>query len=146
MSIFTVPVQSELKNILKDPQQIDVHRRIAFAAAYNWQHSVCQELSTSVIVSLTRSNEPAVHEALAIVFRGNERLLLNSNMRSIIEAVLPNDRFLMASAINLIEGLEFATTSEPQLVFNICNRFLEVGIEEIKTAATEVVSEIWTSP
>jgi hypothetical protein len=129
--------QNEIQNALKASQLIGVHRGIAYAAAYNWPRPVFQEVCTSALVGLAGSNDQGVHQAISIVFPGNETLHLNKNMRSIIEAILPNDHLLKACAINLIEGLESVTSSEPELVFNVCNRFLDVGKEDIKNAATK---------
>lgn len=129
--------QEAFTDSIKNPDGIDVKRGIAFAAAYNWGHPICQELCTSALVSLSIYDDKDLCKAIAIVFSGSEALYLNDNMQSIIEAVLLNDQLIMASAINLIEGIEEATDTNPELVFKICDRFLDVGSEEIKSIATQ---------
>lgn len=128
--------QKEVMITLNDPKMIGAHHGIAFAAAYNWSHPFCQDICTSALVALAGSNDKAIHQAISMVFRGNETLVMNKNMRGIIEAILPNDSSIMVSALNLIEGLESATSREPELVFNVCNRFLDAGTEDIKNPAT----------
>lgn len=129
--------QNEVVVTLNDHKLIGAHRGIAFAAAYNWSHPFCQDICTSALIVLAgRSNDKAVHQAISMVFHGNETLDLNQNMRRIIEVTLTRDSLIMVSALNLIEGLESATYREPELVFNVCNRFLDAGTEEIKNPAT----------
>ena len=128
--------KQEIQNALNDPNLIGVHRGIAFAAANNWSSSVCQDQCTSALLDLAGSNDQVVHQAISIVFRGIETIQINTHMRTIIESIILNDKLLMESAINLIEGLESATSGEPELVFKVCSRFLDIGAEDIKNMAT----------
>jgi hypothetical protein len=129
--------RDEVWNALKDPGLVGIHRGLAFAAAYNWHHPGCQQMCTSVLVALAGSNDQAVQQAVSVLFVRETPLLLNGDMKRIIEAILPNDMLLMKSAENLIESLEAATPTQPELVFKVCSRFLDVASEDIKNIATQ---------
>lgn len=129
--------QNELRNALEDAEKIDIHRGIAFAAAYNWVHPSCQELCTTALIGLAGSKNQDVHQAFSILFSQNETFTLNKNMQSIIQSLLSNDGILFTCSLNLIEALESVTSTEPELVFNVCSRFLTIGIDEIRNAATK---------
>lgn len=65
-------------------------------------------------------------------FGYDEKLLLNKNMKRIIEAILSNDQVLLKSADRLIEGVMDQTAIDPDIVGRICKRVLEAGQTEIQ--------------
>lgn len=129
--------QNALKHALENQKEIDAILGIAFAAAYNWGNPICQELCTSTLISLTQNQNPNVHHAFSILFRQNEAFYLNDNMKRLIATLLTNNDLLFACSLNIIEGLESVTSSEPELVFNVCNNFLSIGADKVRNTATK---------
>ncbi|MCP4345374.1 MAG: ATP-binding protein [Desulfobacterales bacterium] len=129
-------VEEQIWNAVENPEAHGAHRGIAFGAVNNWHSKQCQKICTSVIIALTDSDDKIVQKALSQIFQYGEQVVLNDEMKKIIEAILPNDGIILNSAESLIEGTESATSAEPELVSRICNRFLDAGMEEIKNITT----------
>lgn len=128
--------QKEVERYLEGPESNLVKRGLAFSAAECWHWPSCQDICTSVLVALCNSSDEVTATAISKVFRVQERVPLNANMKQIIEGILKNDKILVKSAEALIEGVEYAASIEPESVGRICDRFLDIGIEEIGNMAT----------
>jgi len=131
---------SQLAIYLDNPGMISIQRGLAFSAAHNWHVRQCQSVCTEVLVALSNCDDEKMATAISRVFHIGERVFLNNDMRKIIHAFIQNDKIIMKSAEALIEGIEHAVSSEPELVYQICSRFLEVGTEEVKNRATRFAS------
>lgn len=127
---------AQIRIHLENPGEIHVQRGIAFSAAENWHIQQCQSISTEVLVSLANRDDEKIATAISRVFHHGEKVPLNIEMRRIIQAILQNDKIVMKSAESLIEGIEYAISSEPQLVYHICSRFLDIGTDEVRNMAT----------
>jgi hypothetical protein len=125
---------------LSNSGAIPVQRGIAYAAAANWHIKKCQDVCTEVLVSLANCEDTTVAVAISKVFHFGERVLITNEMRKIIQALLKNDKIIMESAEALIEGIEYAVSSEPELVYQICSRFLDAGTDEVKNMASTYAS------
>ena len=131
---------NQLLIYLDKPGMISIQRGLAFSAAHNWHAKQCQSICTEVLVALSNCDDERMATAISRVFRFGEKVSLNNDMRRIIQALIQNDRIIMKSAEALIEGIEYAVSSEPELVYQICSRFLDVGTEEVKNRATRFAS------
>jgi hypothetical protein len=131
---------SQLLIYLDNPNVISIKRGLAFSAAHNWHVKQCQSICTEVLVALSNCDDEKMATAISRVFHCGERVSLNNDMRKIIQALIQNDRIIMKSAEHLIEGIEYAVSSEPGLVYQICSRFIDVGTEEVKNRATRFAS------
>lgn len=125
------------KALAVDSCDIDILRGLAFAAVYSWQYPACQDLCTDTLVTLAAKHDVWVHQAISNLFVQNELLPLTKNMRRIVNAVDSNPDLLMASSIHLIEGLAAGASLEPELVSNLCNKFLDIGTGDIKNVGTK---------
>lgn len=120
--------KSTVDKIITNPGELEIKRGLAFSAARNWGFPICMSNCSTVILSLANSDDEKVQEAISRVFHFDEKLTLTKHMRDIIQAVLPNDHIVLKSASRLIEGLESHTKDEPELVNQVCSRFLDAGI------------------
>lgn len=125
------------KALADDSCDIDILRGLAFAAVYNWQYPTCQDLCTETLVTLAMKDDAELHQAISILFVQNDLLPLTKNMRRIVNAVDSNSELFMASSIHLIEGLAAGAAFEPELVSNLCNKFLDIGTVDIKNVGTK---------
>lgn len=123
---------------MENKLSIGIQRGLAFAASYNWDSFPYQDLCTKVLAELSRSKDGVVQEAISQIFRFGEQVLLNKNMKKIIEAILPHDRVLLKSADRLIEGVMDQTATEPEIIGRICNRVLEAGKTEIQNIGSRL--------
>lgn len=121
---------------LNNQEAITVHRGIAYAAAENWHMRECQDICTAVLVSLANYDDATIATAISKLFYFGERVPITNEMRQIIRAILKNDKIIMKSAEALIGGIEYAVSSEPELVYEICSRFLDTGMDEVKNMAS----------
>ena len=128
--------KDQVWDYLNNPEAIPVQRGIAYTAAANWHIRECQDVCTAVLVSLANCSDATIGAAISKVFHYGERVPITNEMRQIIKAILKNDKFIMESAAILIEGIEYAVSYEPELVCHICNRFLDVGTDEVKNMAS----------
>ncbi len=128
--------KKEVQRYLESPESGLVKRGLAYSAAECWHLPSCQDVCTFVLVALCNSSDEITGTAISRVFRVQERVPLSANMKQIIEGIIENDKILVKSAEALIEGVEYATSIEPELVSRICNRFLDIGIEAIGNMAT----------
>ncbi len=125
---------------LNNPETTPVQRGIAYAAAANWHLQECQDMCTEVLVSLANYDDTAIATAISKLFYFGGRVTITNEMRKIILAILNNDKIIMKSAEALIGGIEYAVSSEPELVYQICNRFLDAGMDEVKKMASAYTS------
>lgn len=130
--------KNQLEAVLENKLAIGIHRGLAFAASYNWNSLPHQDLCTKVLAELSRSDDGVVQEAISQVFRYGEEVLLNKNMKNIVEAILPHDQVLLKSADRLIEGVMDQTATEPEIIGHICNRVLEAGKAEIQNIGSRL--------
>jgi hypothetical protein len=139
--LFHIPndywVKEELWNSLQNTSENMVHRGAAAAAAHNWHSRICQNLSTQVILTLANSDDEIVQTNISHVFQYGENIPLHSNMIKIIEAVLKKDSLLLMTTEKLVEGLEYATAAEPELINRLCNRVLDAGMNQINTIGSK---------
>lgn len=117
---------SEYKTALTNKENTRTHQGIAFAAAYSWSQSICQDFCTSTLLNLADSEDQDVCKAISKIFLQKEQFQLNDKMRRIIKAVVLNDVLLTESSINLVENLLPFTSIEPDLVFDVCDRVFDV--------------------
>jgi hypothetical protein len=125
---------------LNNSGAIPVQRGIAYTAAANWHIRQCQDVCTDVLVSFANCEDATVAAAISKVFHFGERVPITNEMRMIIQAILKNDKIIMESAETLIGGIEYAISSEPDLVYQICSRFLDAGTDEVKNMASVYAS------
>lgn len=130
--------KNQLEAALENKITIGIHRGLAFAASYNWNSLPHQDLCTKVLSELSISDDGVVQEAISQVFTYGEKVLLNNNMKKVIEAILPHDQILLKSADRLIEGVIDQTATEPEIIGNICNRVLEAGKAEIQNIGSRL--------
>jgi hypothetical protein len=142
LSLFWRPQDSwaktQIEASLSNKQAVGIHRGLAFAASNNWNSLPHQDLCTRVLTQLSGSDDDVVQEAVSQVFGHGEKVLLNSNMKRIIEAILPHDQVLLKSADRLIEGIMDQTATEPEIVGCICSRVLEAGKGEIQNIGSRL--------
>lgn len=130
--------KTQIEASLSNKQAVGIHRGLAFAASNNWNSVPHQDLCTRVLTQLSGSDDDVVQEAVSQVFGHGEKVLLNSNMKRIIEAILPHDQVLLKSADRLIEGIMDQTATEPEIVGCICSRVLEAGKGEIQNIGSRL--------
>lgn len=131
--------REQLEQNLVDNSAIEVHRGLAFTASHLWrQWTGCQDMCTEVLLRLTSATDDTIQGAIAEVFRYGETLPLNPSMKNIIEEILPHDSVLIKAAEALIEGIEPHTTAQPDLVFRVCKRVLDVAAQQIGNVATSL--------
>jgi len=130
--------RSQIESALSNSQSVGIHRGMAFAASHNWNYLPGQNLCTEVLVKLSNSKDDVVQEAVSQVFGYGEKLVLNKNMKTIIEAILAQDQILLRSADKLIEGVMDQVGAEPEIIGRICNRVLEVGKTEIRNIGSRL--------
>jgi len=130
--------KTQIEDSLTNKQAIRIHRGLAFAASNNWNSLPHQELCSKVLTNLSASDDDVVQEAISLVFVYGEKVLLNKNMKRIIEAILPHDQVLLKSADRLIEGVMDQTATEPEIIGRICNRVLEAGKADIQNIGSRL--------
>jgi hypothetical protein len=124
--------RNQVEVSLVNPEAIGAHRGLGFAASHNWNHLPAQDICTEVLIRLSNTGDHVVQEALSEVFPYGEKVPLNTNMKKIIEALLPHDQILLKGADRLIEGVIDQTSIEPEFVGRICNHVLEAGKMELQ--------------
>ena len=130
--------KEQIEQNLDNTNATDVWRGIAFTASHTWHWASCQDTCADALVRLAATTDEITQGAIAKVFRYGEPLPLNRSMKNIIEAILPHDAVLIKSAQALIEGIETNTTAEPDLVYRICKRVLDSGVQQISSMATSL--------
>ncbi len=130
--------KDQIDAALDSKELTNINRGLAFAASYNWNSPPHQDLCTKVLVELSASNDEMVQEAVSQVFEYAEKVILNDNMKRVIEAILPHDQVLLKSADRLIEGIMDQTASEPEIIGCVCNRVLEAGKTEIQNIGSQL--------
>lgn len=128
----------EIETALGNKKAIRIHRGLAFTASYNWNSLPHQDLCTKVLVELSASSDEVVQEAVSQVFEYGEKVILNDNMKRIIEAILPHDQVLLKSADRIIEGIMDQTATEPEIIGCVCSRVLEAGKTEIQNIGSRL--------
>jgi len=128
----------EMEAALGNKKAIRIHRGLAFTASYNYSSMPHQDLCTKVLVKLSASNDEVVQEAISQAFEYGEKVILNDNMKRIIEAILAHDQVLLKSADRIIEGIMNQTATEPEIIGRICSRVLEAGKAEIQNIASRL--------
>ena len=128
--------RTSVYDYLNNTDAIPEKRGIAYSAAANWHIEECQHICGEVLVSLSNCDDDSVAKAISQVFQFREKVPLTNEMRFITEAVIINDKIVIAAAMNLIEGVKYAVSYEPDLVHRICSRFLDAGTGELKSVAS----------
>jgi len=122
-------------NFLNNSAAISEQLGIAYTAAANWKEQQCQEICTEVLIALANSANESIAKAIAGIFPFRENIPLTKEMRIIIEAIIKNT--IMHSAARLIEGIEYAIATEPDLVYQICDRFLNASTQEVNNIVSK---------
>ncbi|MBW2031601.1 MAG: ATP-binding protein, partial [Deltaproteobacteria bacterium] len=130
--------RGQIETCLNNKEAIGIHRGLAFAAANNWNLLSHQDLCAEVLTRLSESDDEIVQEAISQVFKYGEQVILNDNMKRIIEGILPYDQVLLKSADRLIEGIMDQTTTEPEIIGRVCNRVLDAGKTEIQNIGSRL--------
>jgi hypothetical protein len=130
--------RSQIEAALSNSQAVETHRGLAFAASHNWNYLAGQDLYTEVLIKLSNSEDDVVQEAVSQVFGYGEKIVLNKNMKMIIEAILPQDQVLLKSADKLIEGIMEQVAAEPEIIGRICNRVVEAGKTKIRNISSRL--------
>ncbi|MGD0229008.1 MAG: ATP-binding protein [Syntrophorhabdales bacterium] len=127
-------VNEQIQKALQSNDLVAVHRGLAFAAALNWHTPRCRKISTRVIVELADSSDETVHIAISRLFRFDENIPLNNEMKEVISVIIRNPRLLLRCAEHLVSGVQYATAFEPDLISLICHRLLDIGVDEMRSA------------
>jgi hypothetical protein len=122
------------------PETISVQRGIVYAAAKYWGIKECQDVCTEVLVFATNSKDVTIASAISKLFHFGTRVRITNEMRKIIQEIMKNNKVVMESADALIEGIEYATSTEPDLVYQVCNCFLNAGADELNNVASTYAS------
>lgn len=128
----------QMREALNNADDIGRQRGIAYAASNLWHYHEYNATSIKPLITLASSSDEITQRAIASICRYGDPLELNESMKQIIEAILHNDALLMKAAEAMIEGIEPSTGIEPDLVWRICQRFLEVGIDEVKNIGSSM--------
>lgn len=112
---------------------------LAQAASYLWEHKFCRKIATTILCTLASSPSPSIQDAVANVFRWNQKnFRLNLEMRKIIEAACKNPPVLLKAAHNLVKLLEPETGREPELVSQVCQAILVASSSNVNNASTSL--------
>ncbi|MGR3179968.1 MAG: phosphoribosyltransferase-like protein [Candidatus Anammoxibacter sp.] len=124
--------KQQLNDVLDNTQYYREQRGVAFAAAHNWKQAEMRTICNEMLINLSTTKDEITQKAISLVFLHNENMSFDEDMKRLINAILKNDNILIKSAERLVEGVESYTSTEPEIVSNICVRVIEVGKEEVK--------------
>ena len=124
--------KQQLNNVLDNAQYFSEQRGVAFAASHNWKQTEIRSMCNDILINLSTTKDEITQKAISLVFRHNENMSFNEDMKRLINAILENDNILRKSAERLVEDVEYYTSTEPEIVSNICVRVIEVGKDEVQ--------------
>lgn len=112
-------------------------RGLAHAAGHFWKEEVFRKIATEIFTALAGHEDESVQRGVAELFRlnrDNPGLILE--MRGIIEKVMDNSKLLLKVAPDLIEAMELCIDVAPDLVCQVSQKILEVGVSKLQSPAS----------